>query len=75
MLMMFVGVFFSRFETDVYTFSWDARSSLDPKLKVQAHDAEVMAVAFSPAVDHLLLTGSSDKVWIRRASKGSLLKP
>jgi histone-binding protein RBBP4 len=30
--------------------------------KVQAHDQEILAVAFSPASEHLLVTGSADKV-------------
>lgn len=29
---------------------------------MQAHDREILAVAYSPAVDHLLLTGSADNV-------------
>jgi WD40 repeat protein len=59
---MYVVVLVLDFDTNLLPCRWDTRSSLDPKLKVQAHDAEVMAVAFSPAVDHLVLTGSSDKV-------------
>ena len=30
--------------------------------KFQAHDREILAVAFSPASEHLLITGSADKV-------------
>lgn len=30
--------------------------------KVQAHDREILAVAFSPASEDLLVTGSADKV-------------
>lgn len=43
-------------------FSWDTRAPLDPKLKVQAHDSEILAVSFSPATEHLLITGGADKV-------------
>lgn len=31
-------------------------------MQMQAHDREILAVSFSPAVDHLLLTGSADNV-------------
>lgn len=31
-------------------------------MKTQAHDREILAVAFNPTVDYLLLTGSADKV-------------
>ena len=41
--------------------SWDTRSSSDPTTKIQAHDREILAVAFNPAFDHLLLTGSADQ--------------
>ena len=61
-------------KSEIYPCSWDTRSPLDPKLKVQAHDAEVMAVAFSPAVEHLLLTGSSDKVYTPQLVDGLTLK-
>jgi len=40
---------------------WDTRTPTEPKLKVQAHDSEILAVAFSPATEHLLVTGSADK--------------
>ncbi|GJE86228.1 WD40 domain-containing protein [Phanerochaete sordida] len=39
---------------------WDTRASSAPVFQLQAHDREILAVAYSPAVDHLLLTGSAD---------------
>lgn len=50
--------------TDTIRASWDTRSPLDPKAKVEAHESEILAVAFSPANEHLLITGSADKVCI-----------
>jgi histone-binding protein RBBP4 len=43
--------------------SWDTRSdsTVKPSHAVEAHTAEVNAVAFSPASPNLLLTGSGDK--------------
>ncbi|KAG5643541.1 hypothetical protein DXG03_000682 [Asterophora parasitica] len=41
---------------------WDKRAPSEAKIKVHAHDAEILAVAFSPATEHLLVTGSADKV-------------
>lgn len=41
---------------------WDTRTATEPVTKVQAHDREILAVAFSPASEHLLVTGSADKV-------------
>ena len=43
-------------------YSWDTRAAADPVLKVEAHQREILAVSFSPAVDHLILTGSADNV-------------
>ncbi|KAG5649645.1 hypothetical protein H0H81_002719, partial [Sphagnurus paluster] len=40
---------------------WDKRTPGEPKIRVHAHDQEILAVAFSPATDHLLVTGSADK--------------
>lgn len=40
---------------------WDIRSPLEPKIKIQAHDREILAVAFNPGLDYLVLTGSADK--------------
>ncbi|CAK5264467.1 unnamed protein product [Mycena citricolor] len=40
---------------------WDTRAPTDPSTKIQAHDREILAVAFNPAADHLLITGSADK--------------
>lgn len=44
--------------------SWDTRASAEPVMKIQAHDREILAVSFSPAIDHLLLTGSADNTII-----------
>lgn len=41
---------------------WDTRASAEPAMKIQAHEREILAVSYSPAVDHLLLTGSADNV-------------
>lgn len=41
--------------------SWDSRSPTEPKTKIQAHEREILAVAFSPATEHLIVTGSADK--------------
>jgi histone-binding protein RBBP4 len=41
---------------------WDTRSPTEPKLQIQAHDREILAVACSPAVEHLIVTASADKV-------------
>ena len=41
---------------------WDVRTPAEPVTKVQAHEQEILAVAFSPASEHLLVTGSADKV-------------
>jgi WD40 repeat protein len=42
--------------------SWDTRTPAEPSLKTQAHDREILAVACSPATEHLLITGGADKV-------------
>ena len=42
--------------------SWDTRTPTDAVTKYQAHDREILAVAFSPASEHILVTGSADKV-------------
>lgn len=41
---------------------WDTRTPSEPTNKIQAHDREILAVSFSPASEHLLVTGSADKV-------------
>ena len=41
---------------------WDTRSPAEPSTKVQAHDREILACAFNPAQESLLITGSADKV-------------
>ncbi|EIW87148.1 WD40 repeat-like protein [Coniophora puteana RWD-64-598 SS2] len=43
---------------------WDTRSAQDAMTKVQAHDREILSCAFSPASEHLLVTGSADKTII-----------
>ncbi|THH33170.1 hypothetical protein EUX98_g1021 [Antrodiella citrinella] len=42
---------------------WDTRASSEAMMKLEAHDREILAVAYNPdsSVDHLLLTGSADK--------------
>lgn len=41
---------------------WDTRESgASPKQRVEAHHGEVNAVSFSPASEHIIATGSSDK--------------
>lgn len=45
--------------------SWDTRGnagSVKPTSRVQAHEAEVNAVAFAPHNENILITGSADKV-------------
>jgi WD40 repeat protein len=44
------------------SFSWDTRAPTEAKAKIRAHEQEILAVAFSPATEHLLVTGSADKV-------------
>ncbi|KAF8323734.1 WD40 repeat-like protein [Clavulina sp. PMI_390] len=43
---------------------WDIRngSYTSPSQQVEAHEQEILSVAFSPSIETLLLTGSSDKV-------------
>jgi histone-binding protein RBBP4 len=43
-----------------------------PKLRVQAHDGDVMALSFNPYQEHLLLTSATDRtvrLWDMRALK------
>ncbi|KAI0361077.1 histone acetyltransferase type B subunit 2 [Trametes cingulata] len=59
--------------TEDYTFAsvgddkmlmlWDTRDATKPAAQLQAHDREILAVAFTPNVDfpNLILTGSADK--------------
>src|ERR1700722_10219222 len=57
----------------LYFFSrWDTRSPQEATTKIQAHDQEILAVAFSPASEHLLVTGSADKVRIQLAVVSSI---
>lgn len=43
---------------------WDTRSGSDPVTKSQAHGQEILSVAFHPANETLLITGSADKTII-----------
>lgn len=47
---------------ECFLCSWDTRAKIDPEQSIQAHDREILAVSFSPASDHLIITGSADKV-------------
>ena len=42
--------------------SWDTRDPKTPSHRVEAHEREILSVSFSPASEHLLITGSADKV-------------
>lgn len=42
--------------------SWDLRTPSAATIDIQAHDREILSVAFSLAQEHLLITGSADKV-------------
>jgi hypothetical protein len=46
------------------SFSWDTRQKA-PTSSMQAHDQEILAVAFNPGAETLLITGSADKVRLR----------
>jgi histone-binding protein RBBP4 len=56
---------------------WDTREdgTDKPKQQVEAHSAEVNAVAFSPSSPNLLLTGSGDKVRFLSFPLSSFLTP
>jgi WD40 repeat protein len=43
---------------------WDTRtnSTTNPNFSVDAHDAEINCVSFNPKNEHILATGSADKV-------------
>jgi histone-binding protein RBBP4 len=47
-----------------YCLRWDTRdpSKSKPKLSIEAHETEILTVAFSPHNETLLLTGASDNV-------------
>lgn len=65
MLMLYVdGYALKRLLWLMMRFSWDTRDAAKPAAQLQAHDREILAVAFAPNVDfpHLILTGSADKV-------------
>lgn len=65
MLMLYVGGYVQQCLTLLMMrFSWDTRDAAKPAAQLQAHDREILAVAFTPNVDfpHLILTGSADKV-------------
>lgn len=59
-----VPLFFFALVASFHSHSWDTREdgSSKPKQQVEAHQAEVNAVAFSPSSPNLLLTASGDKV-------------
>ncbi|KAF8515821.1 WD40 repeat-like protein [Hysterangium stoloniferum] len=40
---------------------WDTRDAKTPNYRVEAHEREILSVAFSPASEYLLITGSADK--------------
>ena len=42
--------------------SWDTRAGPDPAHKHQAHEKEILSVAYHPAREWLVITGSADKV-------------
>lgn len=42
--------------------SWDIRAGPDPAHKHQAHDREILSVAYHPVQEWLVITGSADKV-------------
>lgn len=65
MLMLYVGGdALQCFLLLMMRISWDTRDAAKPAAQLQAHDREILAVAFTPNVDfpHLILTGSADKV-------------
>lgn len=47
---------------NVYFIRWDTRSPKEPSNKIEAHEKEILAVAFSLANENLIITGSADKV-------------
>ena len=62
-------------DTGLLLYSWDTRGQAGankPTARVQAHDAEVNAVAFAPHNEHILLTGSADKVGLRTVAAGAI---
>ncbi|KAE9400975.1 histone acetyltransferase type B subunit 2 [Gymnopus androsaceus JB14] len=56
--------FFASVGDDKMLMIWDTRAPNGPVTKVQAHDREILSVAFSPASEDLLVTGSADKTAI-----------
>ena len=40
---------------------------------MQAHDQEILAVAFNPGVETLLITGSADKVRLRSSGVAGMV--
>ena len=49
------------FPAKINVCSWDTRQKA-PTSSLQAHDQEILAVAFNPGAETLLITGSADKV-------------
>jgi WD40 repeat protein len=56
--------YFALFEFIENSCSWDTRQKA-PTSSIQAHDQEILAVAFNPGAETLLITGSADKVRVR----------
>jgi WD40 repeat protein len=52
--------------------SWDTRTPQEPTSKSQAHDEDILSVAFNPASEHILITGSADHVRFSHASTATL---
>lgn len=61
MMMMYV-VFPMHIVSMLICYRWDKRNPSSPAIKEQAHEQEILAVAFSPSTPHLIITGSADKV-------------
>ena len=73
MLKMWVFMFRSVWVHGKFFCSWDTRQKA-PTSSMQAHDQEILAVAFNPGSETLLITGSADKVRFRAAAtRGKLI--
>jgi len=55
------GNMFGSVGDDKMLLIWDTRSPTEATTKIQAHDREILSLAFSPASEHLVVTGSADK--------------
>lgn len=60
--MLMMCVMFSVSSAILTLRSWDTRAPKEPSSKIEAHEREILAVAFSLANDNLIVTGSADKV-------------